>query len=110
MRISDYLQHGENNAVSTQELLSLLHIPNARELQKLIEAARSQGEIILSSCRNNGGYYKPDQNLEVGRLEVAAFCKTMRRRGAKTIRLARLAEKAAAEADDSQFDMWGGQQ
>lgn len=68
MSISNYLRHGEQNAVSMDDLSRLLGL-SSRACRKAVEAERLTGTLILSSER---GYFLPGTG-SAGRSEIVRF-------------------------------------
>lgn len=68
MSVSKYLRHGEQNAVSMDDLSRLLGL-SPRACRKAVEAERLTGKLILSSER---GYFLPGVG-ETGRAEIVRF-------------------------------------
>lgn len=64
MDIMTFIAKGKENAISRQELCTLLNLPD-RVVRKLIQEARERGEIILNA-QDGAGYYTSD---DVGELE-----------------------------------------
>lgn len=64
MDIMTFIAKGKENAISRQELCTLLALPD-RTVRKLIQEARDRGEIILNA-QDGAGYYTSD---DVGELE-----------------------------------------
>lgn len=91
--IEALLLQGEQNAISSTELVRLTGFKSVRELQNEIARERETGALILSTCRNGGGYFLPSPG-EAGRREISAFVATLRARAINTLR----ALKAAREA------------
>lgn len=75
IRISDYLQTGEDNAQSAKELCSLLNIDH-RELTSAIEKERRQGSPICASSNNKAAGYYLASNKE----EMQRYCKSLHHR------------------------------
>ncbi|MCI8969439.1 MAG: hypothetical protein HFH75_18020 [Lachnospiraceae bacterium] len=82
--IEKFLLEGKKNAIAAQKLADLAGCKSVRELQEVIAA----GAVILSTCKNGGGYFLP-QNAE----EVKEFVVTLESRGKNTL----LALKSARE-------------
>lgn len=97
-QIFDFLPQGEANAIRTSELVRLTGVRSARDLQNKIAAERESGYIILSSCRNGGGYYRPSDGQE-GQREIAAFIQTLRARALNTLKVLKTARKALEGAE-----------
>lgn len=68
--IHEYLSHGAHNAISAAELCRLIGVQDHRKLRYYVERERRAGEMILS---DEGGYYLPDKDTDVGRAEVARY-------------------------------------
>lgn len=86
--IEKFLLEGKKNAIAAQKLADLAGCKSVRELQEVIAAERAAGAVILSTCKNGGGYFLP-QNAE----EVKEFVVTLESRGKNTL----LALKSARE-------------
>lgn len=93
--IEPLLPRGEENALSTAELVRVTGFKSARELQKVIEAERAQGALILSVSGRDGGYFLPSEG-EAGVREISRFVATLQARALNTLRSLRAA-KAALE-------------
>lgn len=93
MLVIEWLLTGEENAITTADLLRLTGLRNARELRAQISKERGEGHLILSSCRGRGGYFMPSEGAE-GRAEVERFCATLRARAVNTLRALQSARKA----------------
>ena len=76
------LPEGQENAVSSQYLADLLGFSSVRELQRQIELERQNSAVILSTCRDGGGYFRPGQN---GLRETREFIQTLTARSKKTM-------------------------
>ena len=61
IKISDFLHHGQENAVPTTHLKEILHV-DARTIRLLVQEERLNGVPILSGQR---GYFLPGDSLEV---------------------------------------------
>ena len=72
IQISDFLLHGQENAVPRRHLRQLTHLSD-RELRRRIQEERLSGVPILSD--NASGYYLPADDLERAR-----FIRSMRGR------------------------------
>lgn len=96
--IFDLLPQGEANAIRTNELVRLTGSRSARDLQNKIAIERERGHIILSSCRNGGGYYLPSDGPE-GQAEISHFVATLRSRALSTLKAIRAAKTALAQAE-----------
>ena len=58
MNISDFIGVGKENAVTRGELVALLNLPD-RQVRRLIQEARDQGEIIINA-QDGAGYYRSE--------------------------------------------------
>lgn len=94
--IESLLLQGEENALPSGELVRLTGFRSVRELQNEIAREREAGALILSTCRNGGGYFLPSDG-DAGKREIAAFVATLKARALNTLR----ALKAAREALES---------
>lgn len=79
------LKRGEKNAISSRKLAVLSGFRSERDLQSEIARERAAGALILSACRNGGGYFLPGEGEE-GRQEIAAFVATLSARALNTLR------------------------
>lgn len=95
--IFDLLPVGESNAIRSKVLAELAGAASVRDLQSRIASEREQGALILSTCRNGGGYFRPSPG-EVGRAEIKRYIATLKSRALNTFRAFRGA-KAAIAAD-----------
>lgn len=107
--IFDMLPVGEENAIPSRTLAQMAGCKSVRELQSRIADERAEGRLILSTCRNGGGYYLPSDG-PAGQAEIAAFVATLRSRALNTLRVLKAA-KSALEGVDGQLDLfddlWG---
>ena len=103
--IFDLLPQGERNAIPSKKLAELVGAPSVRELQNRIATEREQGKLIISPCRNGGGYFRPSPGDE-GRMEIERYIATLRARALNTLWVLRSA-KAAVNASElaGQIDM-----
>lgn len=95
--ILDFLPRGENNAIPSKTLAELSGCKSVRELQYRIAAERKD-HLILSTCRNGGGYYAPARG-RAGRAEITAFVATLRSRALNTLAALKTAQAALQEID-----------
>lgn len=93
VQVKSLLHKGEENAISTKALLRLTGFSTARVLQSVIMREREAGALILSTARNGGGYFLPDDG-EKGKHEIAAFAQTLHARAINTIRILKSAKRA----------------
>ena len=96
--VASALLHGEENALSTKELLAACGLRSPRELRAVIAREREEGALILSTCRHRGGYFLPAEG-EAGRKEIAAFVATLDARSINTQRALKTARRALALLD-----------
>lgn len=94
--VAAFLKRGNENAISTAQLVRLVGCGTARQLQRRIEAERAAGALILSSSR--GGYYLPGEGAQ-GRAEILAYKKTLYARAINTFRAAKAARLALKVLD-----------
>lgn len=94
--ITRLLLHGAENATSTAELVRLTGLGSARHVQKVIEAERKAGAVILSST--SGGYYLPDDGSK-GLNEIRGFVQQMDSRS-RNIQLATDSAREALKGSD----------
>lgn len=83
------LLKGEENAIVTKDLLTIMGIDDARTLRRLVSEERAAGEVILSSDK---GYFFPDDGAK-GRAETRAFIATVTAKGASTLKAAKSAQR-----------------
>lgn len=95
MKISDFLQHGEQNAITAAELQILTQIRCRRDLVRAIQQERLAGiPICASNDSNRPGYYLPESPKDVER-----YAETLRKR-AKELRRVRAAVLASVKVID----------
>lgn len=98
--IFDLLPVGESNSISSKQLANIVGASSVRDLQNRIAAEREQGALILSTCRNCGGYFRPSPG-EAGKAEIKRYIATLRARALNTLHILRAAK--AAIASDSEL-------
>lgn len=96
--IFNLLPTGEGNAISSKMLARMVGATSVRELQHRVAAERGSGALILSTCRNGGGYYRPSDGPE-GQAEISHFVATLRSRALNTLKALRAAKAALAKAE-----------
>lgn len=96
--IFDLLPQGERNSIPSKELAELVVAPSVRELQNRIAAEREQGKLILSTCRNGGGYFRPSPGAE-GRAEIERYISTLKARALNTLKILWAAKAAVASSE-----------
>lgn len=92
------LPMGEANAISSKTLAKMAGYKSVRDLQHGVAAERDSGALILSTCRNGGGYYRPSDGPE-GQAEISHFVATLRSRALNTLKALRAAKAALAKAE-----------
>jgi len=91
--IAEFLLHGAENALSTSDLIRIAGLKSSRELQIQVAKERDSGILILSTCRNGGGYFLPDEG-EKGQAEIDEFVRTLVARALNTLKALQSARKA----------------
>ena len=95
--ILDFIPTGEENAISSENLMNLGGYKSIQDLQKHIELLRNQGHIICSATQPPGGYF-----IHQNRQELAAFVRTLENRAGNTLRSLESARKALSEMESSE--------
>lgn len=102
--IEKLLPCGEENAISTKDLVSITGFKNSRTLQGAIAFERAHGALILSTGK--GGYFTPDEG-DKGRREITDFVRTLQSRAANTYRALHAAKKALSGVEDqTELEGW----
>lgn len=83
--VESLLPQGEKKALASRKLVKLTGFRSVRELQAEIAREREAGALILSTCRNGGGYFIPSDGIE-GVHEMSEFVATLRARAFHTLR------------------------
>lgn len=97
MKVYDSLRYGKKNAIPSKILAEALGFRSVRELQKVVEAERAAGYVIL--CDSQGaGYY-----LSNGPAELARFTRTLNARARNTIKAAKSAQMALDAATGQEW-------
>lgn len=86
-RVSRFLRHGAENAITTFELVQLVGCDTVRQLQDLIREERNGGCLILSTSGGRGGYFLPSTDPKTARKEIQRFVSTVYARALNTIRM-----------------------
>lgn len=86
MRIADFLNHGQANAIPMSHIKALTNL-DSRVIRRMIFLERLEGIPILSD--NSTGYY-----LAENVLEKKQFVKSMKHRASEIIRAAEAIEKS----------------
>ena len=89
MKISNFLLHGQDNAVPLRYLIQITGI-DGRTIRQMIAIERKAGIPILSD--NMNGYYLPASSVE-----VTNFVRSMRSRAHEIITAAEAVEKARGQ-------------
>ena len=100
--IFEILPEGEANALKSSDLVRLIGCDSPRELRSMIAKERESGLLILSTCRNGGGYFRPSQG-EAGQREIAAFIATLHSRAINTLKALKAARAALNVVDGQLF-------
>ena len=91
--VAPLLKYGEENSITTEELLLLTGFHSARELRAQVRRERENGQLILSTVRGNGGYFLPAAG-EQGFREIEAFISTVRSRAVHSLAILSAARRA----------------
>lgn len=94
--IYELLKKGQNNAMSSEELIKALPIQNKRVMQEIIAKERESGKVILSTTKNGGGYYLPGT-----REELTEFINTLSKRAGNTFKALRSAKALLKRIDEN---------
>ena len=98
--IYSLLLEGAENAIPSKELARMAGLRSVRQLQDEIAQERDAGAVILSTCRNGGGYYLPAEG-DTGRREIEEYVRTLKSRALNTLRAIRSARAALSDLDGS---------
>ena len=99
IKVSPLLGHGEENAMSTAQLVKRLGLRDSRKLRAMVESERAEGALILSTVRHGGGYFLPSSDPSHARGEIAGFVRTVKARALNSLRALRAARRALRECD-----------
>ena len=91
---------GERNAVPSRELRKWTGLKTNRDLQLVIAKERAEGELILSTCRNGGGYCSLSDGA-LGMAKILSFIATLNNRAVNTQKALTAARKALGDGDSS---------
>ena len=91
---------GEQNAVPSRELRKWTGLKTNRDLQMVIAKERAEGKLILSTCRNGGGYFAPSDGALCA-AEIRSFIATLINRAANTQKALTAARKALGDGESS---------
>ena len=96
-KIASLLSHGEQNAITSADLMKLAGLHSPRALRAGIEKERAAGALILSTVRGHGGYYLPSTDPTQGREEIEAFIRTVHARAVNSQKTLKAARRALRE-------------
>ena len=109
-KISDYLKHGAENAVSAAALCSLAGT-TPRGLRHAIALERAAGGEILYTPGGHGGYFLPSLDAEQAQRERMAFYCVMKARAVCTFKTLRpVARSLGIPAGQLAFDLTENEQ
>lgn len=80
--VLDFIPVGPENAVTGRQLSRLMGV-SGREIRRRIALERAAGTVVLTD--GAGGYYRPTDNGQRGRAEVAAWLDRLEARGVSTL-------------------------
>ena len=83
MKVSDFLQHGAENAISAAALCSIAGT-TPRGLRHAIALERAAGGEILYTPGGHGGYFLPSLDAEQAQRERLAFYRVMKAPSARS--------------------------
>ena len=63
--VSELLNKGKENAITTKELMEKCNFPSNRELTAQVSRERAAGVLICSKTSGHGGYYLPKNREEI---------------------------------------------
>lgn len=86
-KIESLLPVGQENAITTAELLRLTDCGSVRELRRQVELERNAGAVICSGSRK--GYWRPKD-----RQEAMSFIKTMEAKAFSTLAATKSARRS----------------
>lgn len=95
--ISELLNRGKENAITTEELVIACHFKNSRELTMQIAKERGEGALICSKTSGQGGYYLPESKEE-----VIEFINSMSSRARNTFNAVKWARKYLRQIEGQQ--------
>lgn len=93
MKISDFLRHGAENALSATTLCSFAET-TPRRLRHYIALERAAGAEILYRPGGRGGYFLPSLDAEQAQQERLAFYRVMKARAICTFKTLRPVARA----------------
>lgn len=105
MKISNFLRHGAENALSAATLCRLAET-TPRGLRHHIAAERAAGIEILYQPGGHGGYFLPSLDAEQAQQERLAFYRVMKARAICTFKTLRpVAQSLGIPAGQLAFDL-----
>ena len=81
-QLLDLIPYGPENAVTGRQLSRLLGV-GGREVRRRIAQERAAGAVVLTD--GAGGYFRPSDNGQRGRAEVATWLDRLEARGVSTL-------------------------
>ena len=110
MKVSDFLQHGAENAISAAALCSIAGT-TPRGLRHAIALERAAGGEILYTPGGHGGYFLPSLDAEQAQRERMAFYCVMKARAVCTFKTLRpVARSLGIPAGQLAFDLTENEQ
>lgn len=92
--VSELLNRGKENAITTEELMKACCIEHRRDLTHQIAKEREAGALICSTTGGQGGYYLPGS-----REEVMEFINSMSNRAKNTFKAIKAAREYLKQID-----------
>lgn len=92
--VSELLNRGKENAITTAELMRACNLERKRELTLQIAKERAAGALICSTTSGQGGYYLPEN-----REEVVEFINSMSSRAKNTFKAVKAAREYLKQID-----------
>ena len=110
MKVSDFLQHGAENAISAAALCSIAGT-TPRGLRHAIALERAAGGEVLYTPGGHGGYFLPSLDAEQAQRERLAFYRVMKARAVCTFKTLRpVARSLGIPAGQLAFDLTENEQ
>lgn len=97
--VFEALPQGKENAVNARSLADLLNFDSVRDLQKEIARERKDGAVILSTCEDGGGYFRPKNKQEAER-----FIRTLESRARNTLAALRSARDYIRQQGEDEWN------
>lgn len=98
VQVADFLLRGAENAIPSKDLIKITGIPTDRALRLAVFKERNAGAVILSTTRNRGGYFLPDEG-EKGLQETAGWVRTQTSRALNILHALKSAQRAIGILD-----------